>query len=172
MKSKGAFVGRFLALFALLATIGWWTSAPQRYATALGSAAAVASPVVNGWWLEARTSTQGQEQLWYRRGNEELRMLLSLPALALGLLPLLSLIGATPRLGWKRLTVAALAGSAGLFGLDLLILLVYPLLVNDPNAFTDIAGTFLGLLTFVGGPVILWFLLTYDRLKGVWKLTP
>ena len=32
-------------------------------------------------------------------------------------------------------------------------------------------GTFLGLLTFVGGPVILWFVLTFRQLQAVWRLT-
>ena len=57
-----------------------------------------------------------------------------------------------------------------LFALDLMILLVYPFLVGSPNALTDIAGTFLGLLTFVGGPVILWFALTFRELRDVWRL--
>lgn len=57
-----------------------------------------------------------------------------------------------------------------LFALDLLILALYPWLVGAPNPLTDILGTFLGLLTFVGGPVILWFALTYEQLRGMWKL--
>ena len=61
-------------------------------------------------------------------------------------------------------------GVVGLFALDLLILLLYPFLVGSPNAFTEIIGTFLGLLTFVGGPVILWFALTFRQLQSVWRL--
>ena len=49
-------------------------------------------------------------------------------------------------------------------------MLLYPWLVGNPDAVTDIVGTFLGLLTFVGGPVILWFALTYRELRGVWRL--
>ena len=86
------------------------------------------------------------------------------------MLPLLSLLGATPGLGAGAIALRALAGIAGLFALDLLILLLYPFLVGSPNAFTDIIGTFLGLLTFVGGPVILWFVLTFKQLRPVWRL--
>jgi hypothetical protein len=168
--NKLAFVGRFLGVFALLIVLGWASGAPHRYATALRVTTTALSPVTNGWWLETRTNAAGKEEMRFRRGETELKVLLSLDALALGLLPLLSLIAATPGLGARRLATACALGVAGLFGLDVLVLLLYPYLVSQPNAFTDIVGTFLGLLTFVGGPVILWFLLTFDRLRAVWHL--
>ncbi len=170
MTGKLTFIGRFLAIFAGLIILGWGTDAPRFYAGALESTAALVSPVVNGWWLEARPGATGATQLWFHRGEVELRLLLSLDALALGLLPLLSLLGATPGLGLKHLSAVALVGVAALFALDLVILLLYPALVSQPNALTDIVGTFLGLLTFVGGPVILWFVLTFDRLRALWRL--
>jgi hypothetical protein len=167
--SKLAFIGRFLLVFALLITLGWLTDAPSRYARILQHAASFTGPPTSGWWLEERTD-RGEAQVWFRRGEQELRLLLSLEALSLGLLPLLSLIGATPGLGSRRLLVSVLLGSGGIFTLDLIVLLLYPYLVLQPNAFTDIAGTFLGLLTFVGAPVIFWFALTFDRLRPVWGL--
>lgn len=171
MTSKLAFVGRFLAVFALLIVLGWLTDAPRRYAAALRIGASITSPLANGWSLEERApATVGRQEIWFRRGGQELRLQLSLDALALGLLPLLSLLGATPGLGAGRRIAYAAAGVAGLFLLDLLVLLLYPFLVGSPNAFTDIVGTFLGLLTFVGGPVILWFVLTFRQLRTVWRL--
>lgn len=167
--SKLAFIGRFLLVFAFLITVGWLTKAPNHYADTLRSVASYAGPLTSGWWLEERTD-RGAAEVWFRRGEQELRLLLSLEALSLGLLPLLSLLGATPGLGVRRLLVCILIGSAGIFALDLLVLLLYPFLVLQPNAFTDIAGTFLGLLTFVGAPIILWFVLTFDRLRPVWGL--
>ncbi|MEO8605087.1 MAG: hypothetical protein ABI629_21145, partial [bacterium] len=68
------------------------------------------------------------------------------------------------------LAARAAIGVAALFALDLLVLLLYPWLVGNPNAVTDITGTFLGLLTFVGAPVILWFALTYRSMRDVWQL--
>ncbi len=179
--SKLAFIGRFLALFALLILLGWFARAPARYAGALHATANVIAPATSGWWLETRSDQGGTGQLWLRRGEQEMRMLLSLEALALSLLPFLALLGATPGLGWRQLLIRAAIGCAGLFALDLLVLLLYPVLVPSPTAaptttarvaeaLTDISGTFLGLLTFVGGPVILWFALTFDRLRGVWGL--
>ena len=51
--SKPAFVGRFLAVFALLIVVGWATDAPRRYARLLEGAAALVTPLTSGWWIEA-----------------------------------------------------------------------------------------------------------------------
>ena len=170
MIGRGGFVARFLLIFAVLATLGWLTRAPHAYAILLRVAGSVTCPLVNGWTLEDRTQPGGRQEIFFRRGNDELRLALGLDQLALGLLPLLALLGATPGLGAHRLASRAAIGVAALFALDLLIVLAYPWLVGSPNALTDIVGTFLGLLTFVGGPVILWFVLTYEQLRGVWQL--
>lgn len=171
MTSKLRFVARFLTVFAALIVAGWLSSAPTRYAAALRVAASIASPLANGWSLEERDrSATGRQEIWFRRGSDQLRLGLSLDALALGLLPLLSLLAATPGLGATGFLTRAALGVAGMFALDLLVLLLYPLLVGSPNAVTDIVGTFLGLLTFVGGPVILWFVLTFHQLRTVWRL--
>jgi hypothetical protein len=166
---KARFVLRFLVAFAILIPIGAVTQAPRGYAAALRAGAAVMAPALSGWSVE-RVAGSSPQQIRFRRGAESLPMLLSLDALALGLLPLLSLIGATPRMGTRRRAVAALLGVAGLFLLHLVILIAYPWMVRDPDAVKDISGTFLGLLTFVGGPAILWFALTYNSLRDVWRL--
>jgi hypothetical protein len=165
----GRFVARFLLAFAVLTVLGAAGEVPRRYANALARAAAALSPLTNGWSLEERAAASPRERLWFRRGTEQMRLALSLEALALSLLPLLSLISATPLPGWRPRLVAAGLGILGLFALDLLVLLLYPVLVID-SAVTNIAGTFLGMLTFVGGPVILWFVLTYRWMRGVWRL--
>lgn len=171
MIGRGAFVARFLLLFALLAALGWATRAPHAYARLLRVAGSLTAPLVNGWTLEDRSAVPGRQEIYFRNGNDELRLALGLDQLALGLLPLLALLGATPGLAPRRLAARAAVGVAALFALDLLIVLVYPWLVGDPNPVTDVLGTFLGLLTFVGGPVILWFVLTYQQLRGVWRLS-
>jgi hypothetical protein len=162
------FVARFLAVFALLVVIGGAAGLTRGYAAVLRGAAVVTSPAVSNWWLEERPGPRGPE-IWLRRGSQELRFGLSMEKLGLGLYPLLSLLLATPGLGWKRSAINLAIAVASLFGLDLVVVLAYPWLVV-PGAVNDIAGTFLGLLTFVGAPVILWFALTFDRLRGVWRL--
>jgi hypothetical protein len=170
MTGTWRFVTRFLIVFALIIAAGWLSGAPARYATVLRVGASITSPLANGWSLEERERSTGRQEIWFRRGNDQLRLGLSLDALALGLLPLLALLAATPKLGATRFLALAAIGVAGLFALHLLVLLLYPLLVGSPNAVTDIVGTFLGLLTFVGGPVILWFVLTFPQLRSVWRL--
>ena len=171
MTSKLRFVVRFLTVFAAIIVAGWLTNAPAYYATGLRVGVSIASPLANGWSLEVRDrSATGRQELWFRRGNDQLRLGISLDALALGLLPLLALLAATPGLGPARFLRSAALGVVGIFALDLLVLLLYPFLVGSPNAATDIIGTFLGLLTFVGAPVILWFVLTFGELRSVWRL--
>ncbi|MGE0519815.1 MAG: hypothetical protein AB7P78_12540 [Candidatus Binatia bacterium] len=170
MSAHVRFIARFLALFALLIAAGGYANAPAGYARALRATASVMSPMVNGWSLEQRPAPAGQQEIWFRRGNQQLRLALGLEQLALGALPLLALLGATPGLGLRRLALCAAVGCAALFGLDLAIILAYPWLIASPNAVTDIIGMFLGLLTFVGAPVILWFALTYAQLRHVWRL--
>jgi len=167
--STGRFVARFLLVFAVLTVLGAVGNVPRRYAAALTRAGAALSPVTNGWSLEERPAEVRRARLWFRRGTEQLRMALSLEAMALSLLPLLSLIGATPLPGWRQFLISGGLAVAGLFALDLLVLLLYPILVID-SAVTNITGTFLGMLTFVGGPAILWFALTYRWMRGVWRL--
>lgn len=170
MIGRGGFVARFLLVFAGLVALGWLTGAPRAYTTALRVAGAATCPLVNGWTLEDRTASGARQAIYFRKGTDQLRLALGLDQLALGLLPLFALLGATPGLGARRLAASAAIGGAALFALDLVILLVYPWLVGNPNPVTDILGTFLGLLTFVGGPLILWFVLTYGHLRDVWKL--
>ena len=171
MIGRAAFVARFLVLFAVLATVGYASGAPRAYARALRLAGSVTSPLVNGWTIEDRSTSPDRQEIYFRRGNDQMRLALGLGQLALSLLPLLALLGATPGLTPRALAVRAALGVAALFALDLVVLLAYPWLVGTPNAVTDIAGTFLGLLTFVGAPVILWFALTFEQLRGVWRLS-
>lgn len=169
-RARGVFVLRFLVLFGALAALGFWLRVPQGYGEALRVAGSFTSPLVNGWTLERRPAAEGLQQVWFRRGSDQLRLAIGLEQMALSLLPLLALLGATPGLGPAALAQRAAVGIGALFMLDLLVVWLFPWLVGNPGPTTDILGTFLGLLTFVGGPVILWFALTYDRLRDVWRL--
>ena len=176
--SKLKFVARFLTVFAVLVALVGFAGIPARYAALTRAVAGIVSPVVNGWWVELR-GKEGKQTTWLRRGNEALLFRISLESLALGFIPLLALIGATP-LTLKRWALASGLGMLGLFTLHLLVVLVYPFLVDaaPPPDFVvpkngplqRIAGQFIGFLAFVGGPVILWFVLTYTQLQTVWQL--
>ncbi len=166
---KTRFLLRFLLVFAILIPLAAATRLPRFYSSALAATATALSPALSGWTLR-RDDAKDPPQLRFRRGAESLPFELSLDAMALGLLPLLSLIAATPGIRWRPRVAAALIGIAGLFLLHLAVVTAYPWMVRNPNAIKDISGTFLGLLTFVGGPVILWFALTYKSLRQVWRL--
>jgi hypothetical protein len=85
---------------------------------------------------------------------------------AVGLVPLWALLVATPGLGPRRRIGLVAAGTALCFLLHTLIVVLFPLLVFYTNAFTDVIGTFLGLVVFVGAPVIIWFGLTFRQLQA------
>ena len=99
-------------------------------------------------------------------------MLLQLPALSMGLMPFLSLVVATPGLGWKRATVTAIGGAVLYFLVDVIIVLAYPPIMDHPNIVKDTLGVFSGLVAFVVAPLGLWFVLTYPALRSIWQLGP
>jgi len=86
-------------------------------------------------------------------------------ALSIGVVPVVALLAATPGLRWRRRLGLMGAGGLLCFAVDTLIVALFPLLVFYKNAFTDVVGTFLGLIAFVGAPVIIWFALTFRELQ-------
>jgi hypothetical protein len=68
-------------------------------------------------------------------------------------------------LGLRRRATLMLIGAVLCLLIDTVILALFPLLVFYKNPFTDVAGTFLGLIAFVGAPVIIWFTLTFRELQ-------
>ena len=86
-------------------------------------------------------------------------------ALAVGLVPVLALLLATPAVSLRRRALLLASGAVLYFAVDTLIVALFLLLVFYKNPFTDVLGTFLGLITFVGAPVIIWFALTFHQLR-------
>ncbi len=168
---KWRFAGVFLLAFALLLVLWWAINFPSRYRTAVLATAQVMSPAVNGWLLDYDRPDRVGDVV-FRAGQRELAMLLQLPALSMGLVPLLSLIMATPRQGPKRLVINVGLGTILYFLLDVGVILAYPLIMDQPNAFKDTLGVFSGLMAFVVAPLGLWFVLTYPALQSIWQLTP
>ena len=168
---KWRFAAKFLLAFAVLTVLWWKLDIANRYrSTALASAQAI-SPVVNGWYLyydEPGTV----DPVVFRTGDRQLPMLLQLPALSMGLMPLVSLIVATPAIGWKRGALTALAGCVLYFLLHVLIVVTYPFIMDRPNVIKDTFGVFSGLIGFVVAPLALWFVLTYPVLRPLWQLSP
>jgi hypothetical protein len=161
---KWRFAGRFLLSFAVL--ISAWGAADfgTHYRTAVLAVVQVLSPFVTGWFLDYRTEAV------FRSGTQEMRMLLQLPALSMGLVPFVSLVIATPRQGVRRMLLNAGGGSILFFLVHVAVVLVYPFIMDRPNAVKDTLGVFTGLMAFVVAPLGLWFILTYPALQAQWQL--
>ena len=168
---KWRFAGIFLLTFAVLLVLWWAGDVAQRYRAAALAVAQLVSPIVNGWWLDYDQPGM-VDPVVFRSGDRTLPMLLQLPSLSMALMPLLSLIVATPRLGWKRRVITVGLGAVLFFLIHVLIVLVYPMIMDRPNVLKDTLGVFSGLIAFVVGPLGLWFALTYSALRSVWNLTP
>jgi hypothetical protein len=161
---KSRFLCRFLAAFALL-LVGWRASDASQWCTrVLLASAGMLGPGLHGWVLES--PPPGQAVPVWVHGQNQVRTSLQFDALTIGVVPALALLLATPGLGVRR-RIALLGVAAGLcFAIDTLVVALFPVLVFHKNAVTDIVGTFVGLIAFVGAPVIIWFGLTFPQLRN------
>ncbi len=167
---KWRFAGRFLLAFTLLLTLWSWSNFAHFYRNAVLTLVQQVSPMVNGWWLEFdRPNHVGN--IVYKFGNQRLAMLIQLPALSMGVVPLLSLIFATPGLRTRQAALRGLLGVLLYFLIDVVVVLAYPPIMDHPNVVKDTMGVFSGLMAFVVAPLGLWFLLTYSALRPLWQLT-
>ena len=159
---KARFLGTCLLLFAVLLITWKGTHGARWYTDGLLAAAGMLGPMLHGWVLEADPSLA--TPTWVH-GNNQVQLSLQFDALAVGVVPLLALLAATPGLGLRRRVTLMIIGGALNFLADTLIVALFPLLVFYKNPFTDVVGTFLGLIAFVGAPVIIWFGLSFRELQ-------
>lgn len=163
--SKLRFLCTFLLTFALLLVAWQRIDAGRCYTRGLLASAAVVGPALHGWVLE--TGPEPATHAAWVHGDRHVRAALQFDALAVGLVPMLALLLATPALTLRRRAALLVAGAVLCFVLDTIIVALFPLLVFYKNAFTDVLGTFLGVIGFVGAPVIIWFALTFRQLQQI-----
>jgi hypothetical protein len=163
------FAGVFLLAFAGLLVAWGVAGIGDIYRRVVLDIAAVASPALTGWWLELHPPPP-QEFPFFEKQGQTVVLVLNPAILSLAQVPLFSLILATPGLAWRDAVVRCALGALAVFALHIAVVLVYPLLLADPNLFKDSAGVFLGLLSFVLAPQLLWFVLTYPELSALWRL--
>jgi len=166
---KWRFAGVFLLAFGVVLTLWWAVDFARFYEAAVLEAARLLSPLVNGWWLDYGRPGSAAEAV-FRSGDRHIKMLLQLPALSMGIVPFIALVAATPGIGVKRAAITAAAGVVLYWLIDVIVVLVYPLIMNQPNMFKDTVGVFSGLVAFVLAPPALWFVLTYPVLRPLWQL--
>lgn len=167
---KWRFALTFLTTFALLLVVWWWLDIAALYRLAVLRTVQLASPFLNGWWLEVDQPNPLGDAV-FRSGNRQLAMLLQLPALSMGLVPLLSLVVATPGMGARQAALRAAMGAVLYYLLDVAVVLAYPWIMDRPNVVKDTLGVFSGLLAFVVAPLGLWFIVTYSAMRPLWQLT-
>ncbi len=159
--NKTRFLGAFLLWFALLLILWrllpWVGSAWQALLVATGT---LFGPVLHGWVL----SPEGSSLIW-QRGQARVPLSLQFDALGAALVPTSALLLATPGMSWLARSLRCAWAACLLFAIQALVVVLFPVLVFYKNAATDVLGVFLGMLSFVGAPAILWFLLTLDQQK-------
>jgi hypothetical protein len=161
--NKVRFLCTFLVSFALLLA-GWrQVDGARWYTRGLLAGAALVGPALHGWVLE--TAPDGVARPTWVHGDRQVRASVQFDALAVGLVPVLALLLATPAVSIRQRALRLASGAALYFAVDTLIVALFPVLVFYKNPFTDVLGTFLGLITFVGAPVIIWFALTFRQLR-------
>jgi hypothetical protein len=159
--NKVRFLATFLAIFAVLLVLWSKLDASRWYTAGLLGCAGIVGPTLHGWVLEANADGG---PVWVH-GNNSVRAAIQFDALAVGIVPVLALLAATPALSLRRRSLLMCVGAALCFLVDSLIVALFPLLVFYKNPFTDVIGTFLGLIAFVGAPVIIWGVLTFRQLQ-------
>ena len=161
---KLRFFGAFLLSFALLLVVWGATPAARWYTNAVLVGAGTLGPLLHGWVLSVPPVGQGKPT--WSSGENKVQASIQFDAMAIGLVPLIALLLATPGVPWGRRLLRVAVGLGLNFLIGISIVAMFPLLVFYQNAFTDIIGTFLGLIAFVGAPVIIWFVLSFHELQG------
>jgi hypothetical protein len=166
---KWRFALRFLLAFAVLIALWWRLDVPSHYRILSLTVVQVISPAINGWFVDF--DQPGKiGSVFFRYENIQLPMLLNVQLLSMSLMPFLSLVAATPGLGWRRGPLLGALGVVLFFLVHQVIILSYPWIMDRPNFVKDTIGIFSGLVAFVVGPLGLWFVLTYSTLNSIWQL--
>jgi hypothetical protein len=160
---KARFLAGFLGVFAALLVLWRVLDLSRWYTAAVLACAGVIGPALHGWVLEP-AADPATAPLWVK-GSNQVRTAIQFDALAVGVVPAVALLAATPALAIRRRLALMVVGAGLCFLVDTLIVVLFPLLVFYKNAFTDVIGTFLGLIAFVGAPVIIWVTLTFRHLQ-------
>ena len=158
--NKARFLAIFLVAFAIVLVVWRVLDVTRWYTAGLLHVAGFIGPILHGWVLE----TTAGRPVWLH-GEATVQAALQFDALAVGVVPMLALFVATPGLSLARRSWLMGAGTLVCFLVDAVIVALFPVLVFHTNPVTDVLGTFLGLLGFVGLPFIVWGVLTFRDLR-------
>lgn len=158
---KARFLASFFALFAALLVVWTRSHASEWYTSLLLGVSGPVGSALHGWILERGAQATPS---WVH-GDARVDLSIQFDALAVGLVPLVALLGATPGIAWRKRAMLIGAGIGLCFLFHAFVVVLFPLLVYYNNPFTDVVGTFLGLTSFVGAPVIIWFVLVFPTIR-------
>lgn len=161
------FAVKFLLAFAAVIVAWWALSLGEVYRDALHWTAGATSPLLTGWWLDTRAVATGGRAV-FRFGADEIPLWLNLPVVAMSLMPLFSLLVATPGQSLKQLLLRLPVAIVACVAIHTAVVLAYPWIMHEPNALKDTVGVFSGLVAFVVTPLGVWFALTYPTLRSLW----
>ncbi len=157
--SKSRFLAWFLVYFAVLLVLWSATPAAAWWRQLILGISGYVGAAVHGWILEVGP---GARPYWVN-GDTRVPLAVQFEALSVGLVPTLALLLATPGVRWSRRFALCVVAALLLLLIHVLVVVLFPLLTHYKNAATDVLGVFLGMVAFVGAPVIIWFALTFDR---------
>src|SRR5215813_13835949 len=108
--SKLRFVGTFLVVFALLLVVWKVTQGSRWYTEGMLLCAGLVGPALHGWVLQAPRA--GETLPVWIHGDQQVKASLQFDALSIGVVPVVALLAATPRLTPRRRAVLILVGTA------------------------------------------------------------
>lgn len=161
---KLLFLVRFLVSFALLLWAWSASGIAPAYTRAMLALAGVLGPITHGWMLQPVLPDGPQHPVWVH-GTARVDLTIQFDQLAIGLVPMIALFLATPGVPPLRRIRQIALGVLLSYLCNAAILAAFPLLVFYKNDFTDVFGTFVGMVGFVGLPAILWFALAFEDVR-------
>jgi len=153
---------RFFAAFAFTMAVWHATPLPAWYEQAELTVAGIVGPAIHGWMLEP--PADGRPRWRWHRGPYSVDQVLELQQVASGLVPLVALIWALPQVPFAKRLGKTGAAVIIHFLLLAVVATAFPVLVFYQNPLTDIAGTWLGFVTFVAAPALLWWVVCWNEL--------
>ena len=124
--NKVRFLATFLVVFAVFLVLWSKLEASRWYTNAVLACASVVGPTLHGWVLERNASGGGAPE-WVH-GTNRVRTAIQFDALAVGVVPALALLAATPGLTLRRRGVLMCVGGVLCLLIDALIVALFPLL--------------------------------------------
>ncbi len=143
-------------------TVWHATLLPAWHEQAELTVAGILGPTIHGWMLEPPGDDHPRWR-WHR-SPYSVDQALELQQVASGLVPLVALIWALPQVPFAKRLGKTAAAVFIQFLLLAVVVAAFPVLVFYQNPLTEIAGTWIGFVTFVAAPALIWWVVCWKEL--------